>query len=300
MINLGSSTTGPLYLGSTDIKAINLGDTNVYFGTIIASGGITGSFTSGSYIYKYHKFISGSGTFNVISGVTTDLQIAVVAGGGGGGQRDITSPVYNKGGGGGGVKYYFTTGSLPIGAYTASVGGGGSGSYNNASGIPTDGSPSGFVGSTIQLFASGGQAVPLLGGGNGSSGAPTIHTAGANLDANGVAGGGGGAGANGNDAYSPGYPGTGGNGLQYNLDGTNSYYGGGGGGGSSQYNNVTPQAAGGLGGGGLGGNRTYVGGAGTDNTGGGGGGAGYSSQTSPLTTKGGSGVVIITYKTAYA
>jgi hypothetical protein len=261
---------------------------------LTATGGITGSFTSGSYVYKYHKFNS-NGTFTISGGATADLQILVV-GGGGGGQGTI-SVAYTKGGGAGGVNYYYTTGSLVSGSYNVSIGGGGTG-YFRAGGVDqgcTPGTQSSFTGSAIALFASGGASTA----GGSLSGAPTIFSPGADLALYGVAGGGAGAGANGVDAYLPGYPGPGGVGLQYSLDGVATYYGGGGGGGSSQFNSTTPQALGGLGGGGLGGNRTFFAGDATNNTGGAGGGCGQDIPTSAK-GNGGSGIVIITYKTAFA
>jgi hypothetical protein len=292
MINLGTNTVQAIYLGNNVVSAIQLGTSASYFATLDASGGTTGSFTSGSFTYKYHKFTT-NGTFSVLSGVTSDLQILVVGGGAGGGYRVGTT--YAKGGGAGGVNYYFTTSSISSGSYSVVIGNGGQGPYvtGGSDVAPTNGSQSSF--GTL-LYASGGFTDVDLN--DGSSGAPTTHTAGTNFVSAGTGGGGGGADVNGTNATNS-AAGTGGNGLQYNIDGTNSYYAGGGGGSSTSFANVIPGANGGLGGGGKGGDRTNIQQNATANTGGGGGAQGFTKAGSPA-GNGGSGIVIVTYKSGLA
>lgn len=107
-------------------------------------------------------------------------------------------------------------------------------------------------------------------------------------------GGGGGAGEPGYNARYDSRPGAGGNGLNFDISGTPTWYAGGGGG-SGQSDG---EGQGGLGGGGKGSNGTPAVGFcdATANTGGGGGAAGYDGPTNlRIGGTGGSGIVIVRY-----
>jgi hypothetical protein len=113
-----------------------------------------------------------------------------------------------------------------------------------------------------------------------------------------MGGGGGGAGGAGIDGYNATNPGQGGPGIQISITGTNVWYAGGGGGaGDAEWR------YGGSGIGGQGGGDRYnpfiMPGDGAPHTGSGGGGVAYSAIQEPYdyTGKGGSGIVIIRYKT---
>jgi len=116
-------------------------------------------------------------------------------------------------------------------------------------------------------------------------------------------GGGGGAGAVGNtsgdyisdtnQATRISHGGDGGEGKQYNITGTNTFYAGGGGGGIHNNTNTGSPGSGGSGIGGTGGNPYNNGGNGTANTGSGGGAGGGGGN---IGGNGGSGIVIIRYK----
>jgi hypothetical protein len=299
--------------------------------------------------YKIHTF-TGPGTFTVCSvgnpfGSNT-VDYLVAAGGGGGASQHsggggagglrfssstFTAPCTSAPRAGS---------ALPVSAtgYPITIGGGGAarpgtGSPSGACSQGNSGSNSSF--STITSTAGGGgggyggaprwNGLPGGSGGGGGSGSPGGPGGTGNTppvspsqgndggDGAGAAefsgGGGGGAGAAGaND--SPTVAGTGGVGLQVNINGTGHYWSGGGGGGSEI--NVTG-GNGGLGGGGGGGSMpagtqgtgggsalnpgadavSGDGGAGGTNTGGGGGASGSNAKTGAA---GGSGIVIIRYK----
>ena len=104
-----------------------------------------------------------------------------------------------------------------------------------------------------------------------------------------MGGGGGGASEAGEIYYSgPGQGGKGGDGVQSDISGTSTYYGGGGGGVGPTLGNPGPGGLGGGGDGGIGGGP--YGDPGSANTGGGGDGSSFTYN------KGGSGVVIVRYK----
>ena len=122
---------------------------------------------------------------------------------------------------------------------------------------------------------------------------------GTNIGNNSGGGGGGGAGQAGTDAFilPSGFTdaGKGGDGRQYGISGTLTYYGGGGGGGIWTGNSA---GFGGLGGGGRGGiNQDSVGTPGTNGLGGGSGGSGANANSGSPTAPGGSGIVIMSYMT---
>lgn len=268
-----------------------LNDTNTVFNGIAATGGTITTYTSGGTTYKVHTFTS-SGTFQITSGSTTQLQALVVAGGGGGGSSNSSG-----GGGAGGFKY--STGlSYGTGSYTVTVGAGGAGS--NGGGTASTGSNSVF--DTITSTGGGGggafNGAASAGGSGGGGGNPAGGAASpagqGNAGGNGTGGsannqgggGGGGAGAVGGTGTTS-VGGNGGNGSSNSITGSAVTYGGGGGGGNFNGTGGT----GGTGGGG-GGGTTGNGTAGTTNTGGGGGsGPGGTGGT------GGSGIVIISYPT---
>jgi hypothetical protein len=219
---------------------------------------------------------------------TISASYLVVAGGGGGGS-DASNGTQAGGGGAGG--YLTSTVTLPInGAFTVTVGGGGTGGTGSNSG--SDGSDSVLSGAGISTITSTGggrggsrNTNSANSGGSGGGGAPSSIGTGTVGQGNDGGtgnttggGGGGGAGAVGGSTTAP----DGGIGLQSSISGTATYYAGGGGGrsGSSPFT----QGTGGLGGGGAYGN------AGTTNTGGGGGGGGGAGGKD-----GGSGIVIISY-----
>jgi hypothetical protein len=226
---------------------------------------------------------------------TGTVNVLVVAGGGGGA----------SGGGGAGGYRVDATHTVTPGAYTVTVGAGGSagasavdGGQGGDSTFDTitsagggggggfvDGNPggsgSGGVASSLGVTV-GGAASPAgqgnAGGGNaGHTGSP--YSAGA----------GGGAGAVGGDATDDSHSGVGGAGLANSISGASVTYAGGGGGGI--FSGGGTPGAGGAGGGGAGSNTTGV--AGTANTGGGGGG-GANGYTGGV---GGSGIVIIAFPT---
>ena len=254
--------------------------------------------------YTYHTF-GASGTFTPQQSLTAD--VLVVAGGGSGGG--------NQGGGGGAGGLLYQTGrSVSSGAYTVTIGAGGT-----ANGITTGNSGTNSVFDTITALGGGGGGTTAVGvnGGSGggggynglaggsstqgdSGGATGYGNAGSAHDStNNLTGAGGGAGTAGNTSLNSTTSGAGGAGLdtwsswlQTTGQGVNGYIAGGGGGG-----NYAPQGrfagAGGIGGGGAGADTTpSTGTAGRTNTGsGGGGGAGANNAAGA----GGSGIVIIRY-----
>jgi prepilin-type N-terminal cleavage/methylation domain-containing protein len=211
------------------------------------------------------------------TGTPMEVEYLVVGGGGGGGNSQ-GSAFWGSGGGGAGGMLIGST-PLTLQNYTITVGNGGASNSNGGN------SSFGTIATAIGGGA-GGNAGGGSGGNGGSGGGKGGYSgavgtgindqgnnggSGPGLD---FGGGGGGAGAAGNNTL------NGGNGLQSNITGSNLYYAGGGGGYTG--------GSGGLGGGG-GQNVTGTNGFG----GGGGGGAG----PSVLGRAGGSGIVIIRYKT---
>jgi hypothetical protein len=251
---------------------------------------------------------------------STLCDILVVGGGGGGGASWV------GGGGGGGGYVYLQNISVPSGNYTVNVGSGGTAGVNGAS-------PAGWGGNGANSSITGAINYIALGGGGGAGGSAfnggTIITG---IGNNGGSGGGGsyrfttpntpavggistqlstygyGSGGNGN-SYEPGGGGgggggasgitngsssTGNNGLANSITGVSVTYAGGGGAGGD----FATIFQGGSGGGGAGGNNTGTSvpaTGGIDGLGGGGGGA---RGGNPLVSgaKGGSGIVIIRYK----
>jgi len=280
--------------------------------------------TSGDW--TTHVFTS-SGTFT--PGCNSEAEILVVAGGGGGGSHS------GGGGGAGGLLYYGSeTPKTPNGgavsvvggaAYTVTVGAGGAGAVIAPAGswppppgvggrVGTNGSNSSIIGGYLSLTAIGGggggsgaYAVGIAGGCGGGGGRTLAGGAGTtgqgNAGSNGIGSvlayysgaGGGGAGATGTTGDNT-DGGAGGVGLAYSISGSAVYYAGGGGG--NIQGGGGSGGAGGNGGGGAGSQINLYGFNATDNTGGGGGGGAY--QANPSTGRygnGGSGIVIIRYRT---
>lgn len=232
----------------------------------------------------------------------TAVEVLVVAGGGGGGTH------HGGGGGGGGVVYNSNFSVTPGSALTVTVGGGGSGGTYSPNANGSNGGNSVF--GSITATGGGGGGTYANNGANGGSGGgannwSTNATGGSGTSGQGFAGGsnngqtnyGGGGGGAGGTAKGLSNN-SGGDGLTFNISGSQVYYGGGGGAGVYPgYQNDTSYGYGGLGGGGNGGNGPHGSGtaptAGGTNTGGGGGGVADLYQNGAV---GGSGIVIVRYE----
>jgi hypothetical protein len=225
----------------------------------------------------------------------TSGNLSVVVGGGGAAATTTSTP-FGADTTGRGVNGSDSVVTLPAGTVITAKGGGGGNSRNNTNTAQTGGSGGG---------GGYGNGTPTAGGlGTGSGVTLQGYGGGRISNGNGGGGGGGGAGAVGANWDGTADTGGGGNGLQYSISGTASYYGGGGGGGSW----AAKGGPGGLGGGGAGGSvgsatcRTncstdflaQTGNPGSANSGGGGGGSGNAGVSAPAGA-GGSGVVIIRY-----
>lgn len=278
----------------------------------------------GGVDYRVHKFTS-SGNFEVTAG--GNIEYLVVGGGGAGGAN--TSSFWPQGCGGGGAGGLLE-GSLTISANThaISVGAGASGNYNSQTEKGEDSSIASLV--VAVGGGTGGGNPNNLGlnyGFDGGSGGGLLSANNSHPRAVGISGqghdggcstqtteaycntaystssskrGGGGGGGAGEEGVAPPHlhkAGSGGDGVQRDIDGTMRWYAGGGGGGYRRgYNR---RGSGGNGGGGDGGDETVGlnGSHGSPNTGGGGGGAG-GGRTATIANggNGGSGIVIIRYE----
>jgi len=267
---------------------------------LIYVGIITATYTGTPTISSSNGFttaiFNSSGTFTVTNAPAgAALELLVVAGGGGGGNT------MGGGGGAGGLIYSSTFNPTINSAYTITIGAGGAGAPNrNVSG--SSGSNTTAFGLTAVGGGGGGswEAAGLVGGSGG--GAPNAKGGGLGTTGQGNAGGsspsatagsgGGGAGAAAtNTATGPGGAGS----SVPNITGT--YAGGGGGGaGNGSYGSFTT-GLGGAGGGGRGGLVGSAGTAGTANTGGGGGGGSWDGGDYVGGT-GGSGIVIVRYRSS--
>jgi hypothetical protein len=270
------------------------------FVTLNVNAGVVKSFTT-----------VGTTSWTAPSDVT-QVEVLVVAGGGGGGGG------YGGGGGGGGVIYNNQYSVTPGQTYTVTVGAGGAavGSGTNAG---NSGNNSVF-GNLTAIGGGGGGSGGGSGktGGSGGGSSYVTYSGGAGTAGQGFnggfdplpdtssngngAGGGGGAGAAGSNSAgnSTDLGGNGGNGLQFGISGTPTYYAGGGGGGTGGYSvsHSGAPSSGGLGGGGVGGvYNAGTGGNATANTGGGGGGGSGGSGGGGASGSGGSGIVLIRYTT---
>jgi len=298
--NLGTQTNGALGSGywATDFVALT------------SHAGNETPITDGDYTVL--KWISTSGTKNIILGSSLVVDYLVVGGGGGAGGSagDFTA----GGGGGGGAYRYATSQTLAAGTHSITVGAGGTGGadYGTAG---TNGGDSilgsitanggGFGGS--YSVGSVGDSVNGSGGGGGVSGSSVNRdggTSGAygNDGGDGLAyggwgsksaGGGGGAGGAGADG-SGGTGGAGGAGSSNSITGSSqTYSSGGGGAGHSSGGAGGTNAANGASGEGNGNNATA-------NFGGGGGGSCVNTGGARAGGNGGSGIVIVRYLTANA
>jgi hypothetical protein len=270
---------------------------------------------------RYMIFTAGTSTFTVPSG-GINCDILIVGGGGGGGN-------YGGGGGGGDVVQTFNY-LLNSGTYTIYVGTGGTGgvnAYNRGNSGETSSITSATIPAFLGLFAAGGG-----GGGSYNQTPNTTPTSGSVLNGNYSSGGGGGGGAGGigggnsggtgnsisgdggsNNGQSKGGggggaigigasasatgAGNGGLGLSSSILGTLINYGGGGGGGTWTGGTFGTGVDGGGNGAVEGGGSYPVAGA-TNRGGGGGGGGGSSGINNQNGANGGSGIVIIRYRTA--
>jgi len=271
--------------------------------TYTATGGNDINNTGG---YTIHTFTS-SGTFTPTGAMS--VEYLVVAGGGAGGTK-----LYNAGGAGGGGGGGMKTGTATVTAqaYTITVGEGGvRGVFSETGATGGNGNPSSFGALASTFGGGGGGGVTASpngtnggsgGGGGFSAGTGGTRTAGQGNNGGGVTGGGtGGAGGGGSgvkgSSTSTSNGGAGGAGGESSISGSLITYAGGGGGGRYDLGNG---GIGGSGGGGAGGGGD--GAPGTAHTGGGGGGAGPPSIANGGTGggTGGSGIVIIRYRTSTA
>lgn len=95
---------------------------------IVDSGSPTG-------YYKYNIFTTtGIATFSAPSSTADSFTYVLVGGGGGGGSGYDTAAGGAGGGGAGGVVKDYNAPNLPAGNYTVTIGGGGSGAFNNPQG----------------------------------------------------------------------------------------------------------------------------------------------------------------------
>lgn len=273
----------------------------------IATGGTVTDITQGGVNYRVHTFTSvGTSTFTVTR--AGQVEFLIVAGGGGGGSGYTSGTGASGGGGAGGVLQGSTT--LNIGTYAIIVGNGGQN-------VANDGQSSSFASYTA-IGGGGGSYDPATAtyfgrsGGSGGGGADPVTDVSASIVGIGLgtpgqgnsggparrisvngggSGGGGGAGSPG----SSGFTGKGGSGVSSLISGSIQFYGGGGSG--------VPESGatvlGGLGGGGTGATDIANSTAGAPNTGGGGGGTrGTGGGAAQAGKPGGSGIVIVRYRTS--
>jgi hypothetical protein len=319
LFNSSSSNQIITYLNQTPIynEIFILNTDNITYGSgayEVYSSSIDNSFpaytsatlntVTGSIDYSYLLF-NTSGTLTFYSSTICD--ILVVGGGGGGGNSGSTTYDTGGGGGGGGVVYMVNK-QLNSGTYNIVVGNGGAADTNGFDSKITDISNNNITFDSISLVGKGGGKGAIFGGvgGNGGSGGGGTHPTtnggvatqgntfwngslyiaggfnGGKPTANTRGAGGGGAREIG-DTDGAGY---GGDGVQVNITGVNTYYAGGG----NAYPNTTSTRS--DGGGGI-----LLGGSGLANTGGGGSG-GFNNNVGLYTGgTGGSGVVIIRFLT---
>lgn len=334
-VHSGSLPTGTSLNSSTGVISGTIGGSASTFSFTLraTAGGKTSdrAFTITTSAPTGIQQLSGSGTWQVPTGVTS-AEILIVAGGGSGGR----SPnVVGGGGGAGGINYKssytFTSTDIANGiAYSVGAGGIGVGMNNVTDGVYGGLEASGNNGGDTTFAISGGTITSKGGGTSGGYDASSYRVA-----RSGGSGGGGthndynGASANGTDYASVGwttYGYAGGNGTSAGSGGGGGGAGGAGSNGSSKdggnggvgvlFSNFTSYGASGyFGGGGGGGGETsggsaqHGGGAGvqpantsgadaTATTGGGGGGTGYPGGYNTYNYKGGnggSGTILIKY-----
>ena len=260
-------------------------------------------------LYEPYRQSEGQSQYKVTFTEETECDILIVGGGGSGGQANPTSR--EPGGGGGGGVVYIVNKTILAGTYKIKIGNGGINS-NGISSLISDETNNIITVDTISLEGKGGgrggtdgngAAGGSSGGGSHNSNAKGTASQGntywdgtqyvsggfqgdfGNPYSSNNSNGGGGAGGDAVD-------GEGGIGREVNITGTLTYYGGGGGG-----CGVDGGKPGGLGGGGDGSVGQGQGDNGEPNTGGGGGASYYT--TNIFGGNGGTGIVIIRYKTIY-
>ena len=247
---------------------------------------------------KINKFVATPSSYSI-------SYLLIAGGGGGGGTEGGNATVYAAGGGAGGYKYQTNITFLKSVQYNIQVGAGGTGGSGQGVVFSTDGLNSQISGSNITTTIAyggegGGKVIASVDPSNaGASGFLPSNPGGTSYSGGAYWGGGGGGGIGSNGGGGGGSSaGNGGNGLQFDITGSNIYYGGGGGGGIYQ---LGTGGSGGAGGGGAGLGTNGNGGNGTNNLGGGGGAAGSAggqNGTYFVGGSGGSGVVIIRMPTA--
>lgn len=278
--------------------------------SITATGGTITRVPISGTVYKVHTFTTTGNNSFVVSAVTgTPTANILLVGGGGAGGGTSSTPGAGGGGGGGAVSYQ-TGVSVTAQTYTVAVGTGGTGNAGAAgnAGVASTGlgfTANGGGGGTINLAATNGAGSGANTSTSYTSTAGTYAYKGGNSFGSGTTtsragGGGAGAGAVGTNASST-VGGTGGAGVQNNIDGNNYYYGSGGGGGGTTAGNAWNRGGGSVTSGSGFGRGAAVGGdlvdadGATAQYGGGGGGA---RNTSSAIYAGGNakqGIVIISY-----
>ena len=230
----------------------------------------------------------------------TSMNIAVGAGGNGGTNSTGASNVNGQDTAGA------NGGDSSIGTYVAKGGGGGAGfftgpfndraaSTGKVGGNQGGGSQNSFRTNLFSGIATN-QATASSLSANNKINVYGNHDGGGTLGASYIKAGAGGGGAEspGKSVLADARGGDGGSGASVTITGTTTFFGGGGGGGVTNYGSSYVAGAGGAGGGGAGG-ILGDGESGGANTGGGGGGAGYNG-TPQFGGAGGSGIVVITYR----
>ena len=132
--------------------------------------------------YKYNIFTtSGIATFSSPSATADSFKYVLVGGGGGGGSGYVSGGGGAGGGGAGGVVKDYNAPNLPAGNYTVTIGGGGSGAFNNPVGTaaPPTNNPTNTSGSFTVVPTNGTNSsfgptpvgnIIAYGGGAGGSG----------------------------------------------------------------------------------------------------------------------------------
>jgi len=283
MCSLNDDNKGYRYDGSAWVLFSGAGDANF-------TNAATGTYTDGGINYKYITF-TGSGELIVDQAGFAD--ILVIGGGGSGGE--------SRGGGGGAGGYLAVTSAyLSATTHTVTVGAGGAGAtganyHVGFNGLSSNVGPfygvGGGRGGALSRPRDGGAGGSGGGGGivSGAGGSGTAGQGNAGGAQSSGSGGGGGGGANAAGANGGAAGGNGGAGESSGITGSSVTRAGGGGGG----NHGGTAGTGGTGGGGAGSTSNALSTAGTVNTGGGSGGGGYTSGVGGSTAAGGSGLVII-------
>jgi hypothetical protein len=302
-----------------NVQAVNCPGYSPILSTSLAKfrGTVTGGNVSFGSNFTLRTFPTVGTTTLTIGELPLLADLLVVGGGGGAGGGAGSA------GGAGGVIYRSSI-ILQTGSYTVTVGNGGNGG-STTSQRGQNGGDSVF-GSFTALGGGGGGAVAGdaatvrtgASGGSGGGGNGDGNLGGSGLQPSSASGGfgnpggnglfinpcrpgasGGGAGQAGVQPFDGVTAPNGGNGIQVPITGSSVFYGGGGGGGVQFTTTFGTPGQGGAGGGGRGGEGSEVfssrGGDGAPNTGGGGGGGGRNLNIQQA--NGGSGIVILRYRT---